>query len=388
MLTIRSLMLLTGLLLLALPAFAVDTYQFTINSNSPHTIETGLIIQQGDRILIQAEGAMRYSTGRPVMDGWFDPSGLGRLNRAGQILGDSSYGTLIGSYYSTLNNGFVIGDLASFNVQGSSIGTELLLGVNMSSSDLSSAEGAFKVHVTRFQDSEVDQVTLTIDADTIQPVATGIIAHQGDQFLVLGQGAAKVIGSRPVTGGWFDASGLGVLSRAGQIFPLTAYGSLLGTFNNVLGAGFSIGDATSWDTQPADWNDELKLGLNMSDSDLALMEGSIVAHVLRIGSGAMSSVDGAAVPGAIVSLGNYPNPFNPMTKVHFELNRPTNVRVSIVNVAGELVQTLANRTYPAGSHHMNWDGRDASGKGQASGTYFLRLETNETVQNHKLTLVR
>ncbi len=379
--SIRTTMLLTALmLLLALPALALDTYQITIN--------TGLVIETGDRVLIQAEGAMRVLASAPFMEGWFDPSGMGRMNRGGQVFGDSSYGMLIGSYYGSISNGFVVGDLASFHAPGVAIGNELKIGVNMSAVDLSSAEGAFKVHITRYQASEVDDVTLTIDADSPYVMGTGLISNSGDLFMVVGQGAAQVFGSRPLTNGWFDASGMGVLNRGGQIFPNTAYGSLLGTFENSLSNGFSIGDVAVWNAQGMDQGDELKVGLNMDADDLAGMDGSIVVHILRIGSGEMASVNEGDMPDAVVSLGNYPNPFNPMTTVRFELSRPQEVRISIVNVAGELVQTLSSQIYAAGNHHLNWDGRDAKGQGQASGIYFLRLETNETVQNHKLTLVR
>jgi hypothetical protein len=120
------------------------------------------------------------------------------------------------------------------------------------------------------------------------------------------------------------------------------------------------------------------------------MQGELKVHILQILGDVSSSVDDAGVPvaKAILALDNYPNPFNPMTTVRFELGRPQEVRVSIVNVAGDLVKTLAQRTYGAGKHHLNWDGRDQSGRSQASGTYFLRLDTEEAVQTHKLTLVR
>ena len=387
---LRTFILLAGLLLLALPAMAVDTFQVTINSNSPSTVPTGLIIQSGDRLLVQAEGAMRLSSFGPFMEGWFDPSGLGRLERANQIHPDSPFGVLLGSYTGLLSSGFSLGELASSRPSSIYEGNEFMIGVNMSATDLSLIEGAFKVHVTRFSQEEADELTLTVDASSPRPLDTGIVANPGDQFLVIGQGAARVVGNRPVTDGWFDASGLGFLQRSGQIFSKTPYGGLLATFSSSLPSGFSIGDAAAWSTQPADEGDELRLGLNMSDSDQASLQGSIVVHILRISSGALSGVNEGGVPGAdaIVSVGNYPNPFNPMTTVRFELTQPKEVRVPIVNLAGELVQTLSNRMYPTGTHQLNWDGRDARGRGQSSGTYFLRLETNEAVKTHKLTLVQ
>ena len=389
MYTLRSLILLAGLLLLAMPVFAVDTFQITINSDSPTSIPTGLIIQTGDRLLVQAEGAMQTVSFFPFNEGWFDPSGMGRLQRGGQIFSDSPYGVLLGSYFPSLSSGFALGELASSRPSSIYAGNEFHIGVNMSASDLSSVNGSFKVHVTRYSEAEAQEVTLTIDANSPQPMGTGVVADSGDQFLVIGQGAARVVGFRPVTDGWFDASGLGILQRSGQIFSKTPYGALLGTFNGSLNSGFPIGDSATWNAQSADQGDELMLGLNMSESDQAALQGLIMVHILRISTG-LAAVNDGSVPDnkAIISVANHPNPFNPMTTVRFTMNRTKDVNVSIVNLAGEVVQTLANGTYPVGTHSLTWDGRDAAGRGQSSGTYFLRLSTNEGVESHKLTLVK
>jgi len=381
--------LLMGLVLLALPALGAETVQITINSSSPTLVGTGLIAQSGDRFLIQAEGALRLAGGRPFMDGWFDPSGLGSLERAGQVFGDSPFGILLGTWYGSLENGDVLGELAGFTAQGGFLGNELMLGLNMDADDQAALVGAFKIHVTRYQAEEADEVTLILDSDSPRPLGTGITMASGDKLLVVGQGAARTVGStRPVIQGWFDASGLGRLRRAGQIFPDMPYGSLLATFNN-LENGFYAGDAMGRDAQPVDVDKELKLALNMDADDQAGMEGAIVAHVLRINDAGISSA-GGSVPGAgsIVGVQNYPNPFNPRTTIRFELGSAQMVRATVVDVSGRVVSELAAREFAAGSHELAWDGRDNTGRGLASGTYFLRLQAGQAIESHKLTLVQ
>jgi len=107
-----------------------------------------------------------------------------------------------------------------------------------------------------------------------------------------------------VTEGWFDASGLGLLSRGGQIFSDTPYGGLLGTFTGDINDGSSIGDIASFMAMPAHIGGELMLGLNMSESDQGIMNGQIIAHVLRIRDPALASVAEGEVPGryAIVAV--------------------------------------------------------------------------------------
>ena len=104
----------------------------------------------------------------------------------------------------------------------------------------------------------------------------------------------------------------------------------------------------------------------------------------------VSAAPGSEVPDrdAIVAVSNYPNPFNPMTTVRFELASQQRVHVSVHDAAGKRVRTLDMGTYNAGQHELTWDGRDEAGRGLASGTYLLRLETRDAVESRKLTLVQ
>jgi flagellar hook assembly protein FlgD len=48
------------------------------------------------------------------------------------------------------------------------------------------------------------------------------------------------------------------------------------------------------------------------------------------------------------------------------------VQVSIYDVAGRRVRTLADRVFPAGEHTLQWDGTDDAGAKAARGVYFIR----------------
>ncbi|MEX0844440.1 MAG: T9SS type A sorting domain-containing protein [Balneolaceae bacterium] len=89
------------------------------------------------------------------------------------------------------------------------------------------------------------------------------------------------------------------------------------------------------------------------------------------------------VPDQIQLLQNYPNPFNPSTNIPFELNQASRVELSIYNMLGQKVSTLANDAYPAGSHTLTWNA-----SGFASGVYFYRLEAGGVVQTRKLMLLK
>ncbi|HYW68004.1 MAG TPA: FlgD immunoglobulin-like domain containing protein, partial [bacterium] len=91
---------------------------------------------------------------------------------------------------------------------------------------------------------------------------------------------------------------------------------------------------------------------------------------------------------SVVFFGAVPNPFNPMTSLHFDLPRDSHVELKVYDVAGHQVRTLASGRLPAGANKVRWNGTDDSGYEVASGTYFARLIVDGQVEIKSLTLVR
>lgn len=87
-------------------------------------------------------------------------------------------------------------------------------------------------------------------------------------------------------------------------------------------------------------------------------------------------------------LPNVPNPFNPMTEINFEMEQTGQVRVSIYDVSGRLVNTLLHGQMASGPHSQVWQGRDASGRQVPSGAYYVRLETGGRVDHRKIMLLK
>ena len=81
---------------------------------------------------------------------------------------------------------------------------------------------------------------------------------------------------------------------------------------------------------------------------------------------------------------NFPNPFNPKTKISYQLPTSTSVQLSIYNLLGQKVATLVNKKQSAGNYSVQWDA-----SGFASGVYLYRLETNNGYkQTRKLVLLK
>ncbi len=94
-----------------------------------------------------------------------------------------------------------------------------------------------------------------------------------------------------------------------------------------------------------------------------------------------------AVPAAALGPAS-PNPFNPATTISFTVQKEMKVTLTIHNVRGRLVRTLAAGRYPAGNHRVYWNGKDNRGRPLASGIYFSRLVADGAAISRKLVLLK
>jgi len=94
------------------------------------------------------------------------------------------------------------------------------------------------------------------------------------------------------------------------------------------------------------------------------------------------------VPSAYVLHANAPNPFNPSTRLSFELPLPEVVRLGVFDAQGRRVRTLLDGSREAGRHELEWDGRDDGGRAVASGVYLCRMEAGDYRRTIRMTLIR
>ena len=85
-----------------------------------------------------------------------------------------------------------------------------------------------------------------------------------------------------------------------------------------------------------------------------------------------TGVADGSVPLAYALMQNFPNPFNPSTEIRFDLPYAGDVSLSVYDVLGQKVATLAAGQYPAGHHSVTWNASR-----QASGMYFYRLQVGD-----------
>ena len=89
------------------------------------------------------------------------------------------------------------------------------------------------------------------------------------------------------------------------------------------------------------------------------------------------------VPTSTRLFQNYPNPFNAGTKIAYEVEQPTHVRLTVFDLLGKEVAVLVEGPQNTGRHSV-----DFTGKGLASGVYFYQLRTTTSSMTRKLVILR
>ncbi|MEN8006606.1 MAG: choice-of-anchor X domain-containing protein [Candidatus Krumholzibacteriota bacterium] len=85
---------------------------------------------------------------------------------------------------------------------------------------------------------------------------------------------------------------------------------------------------------------------------------------------------------------NNPNPFNPSTKIRFNVAREGTGSLRIYNVRGELVRDLRSGKFETGPGVIVWDGRTDSGRAVGSGVYFYRLAVGAEAVTKRMVLLK
>jgi hypothetical protein len=104
-------------------------------------------------------------------------------------------------------------------------------------------------------------------------------------------------------------------------------------------------------------------------------------------AGKVETLDGGAKEYELTN--NYPNPFNPQTKIEFAIPKESTVDVAVYDVHGRLIRNLvASERHSAGRYAVEWDGTDNAGGKVASGVYFCRMVAGQFMTTKKMTLLK
>ncbi len=117
-------------------------------------------------------------------------------------------------------------------------------------------------------------------------------------------------------------------------------------------------------------------------------DASPLIAVYELLKATVSVEDGVATPNAFLLKGNYPNPFNPITNIHYILPENTQVKITIYDVLGREVKSLLNAQQTAGEKTIQWNSRNDLGLPVAAGVYLYQIRAGEYVQIKKMLLLK
>ncbi len=107
---------------------------------------------------------------------------------------------------------------------------------------------------------------------------------------------------------------------------------------------------------------------------------SLPAAIIFLDTGVEESIE---LPSQYALHQNTPNPFNPTTRILFDLVETQQVRLTVYNTLGQEVARLVEEPMEAGYHEVVWDASAV-----ASGVYFYRIETQAFTSMKKMVLVK
>ncbi|MFZ5515696.1 MAG: C25 family cysteine peptidase [Candidatus Zhuqueibacterota bacterium] len=103
----------------------------------------------------------------------------------------------------------------------------------------------------------------------------------------------------------------------------------------------------------------------------------------------------AAIPSSSYLRQNFPNPFNQLTMIQYQVQgnplspeKTVAVNLSVYNIVGQKVKTLVNENRIVGSYGALWDGKDELGNYAPSGLYFYNLRSGDFTETKKMLLLR
>ncbi|MDY0152025.1 MAG: T9SS type A sorting domain-containing protein [Candidatus Cloacimonas sp.] len=92
---------------------------------------------------------------------------------------------------------------------------------------------------------------------------------------------------------------------------------------------------------------------------------------------------------AVSNLGlPYPNPFHDVCRIPVSMKETGEIKLSVFNLRGQLVNNIENTHLAKGEHLIVWDGKDHNGRSLANGVYILRLQTREGVFTQRTVLLK
>ncbi|MBL51823.1 MAG: hypothetical protein CMG57_07695, partial [Candidatus Marinimicrobia bacterium] len=111
-------------------------------------------------------------------------------------------------------------------------------------------------------------------------------------------------------------------------------------------------------------------------------------HTLTVDVSAVLEIDDIGLPEVFALHNNYPNPFNPVTNISYDIPEAAEVSLEIFNVAGQKIRTIAQGLHEPGRYRVQWNATNDIGQPLSSGMYIYRIQAGDFISVKKLILMK
>lgn len=184
-------------------------------------------------------------------------------------------------------------------------------------------------------------------------------------------------------GSGMGAGGFGMTSVVGLAvydYKITACG------NFTTAGGVSVNRIAKCDYNTICGDNYDKVLVCHKGNTICISPNAVPAHLMHgdyLGECTEGMDNITSIPGKFVLYDNYPNPFNPVTRIKFDLPENANTKLVIYDVLGRAVSVIADGYLTAGTHIIDWNGSDCS-----SGVYFYRITADNFTDTKKMFLMK
>ena len=113
------------------------------------------------------------------------------------------------------------------------------------------------------------------------------------------------------------------------------------------------------------------------------LESSNGPWSLTIDGGWALDIDVSSTPEIFVLHNSYPNPFNPQIKIPFSLAKGQNVKISIIDLNGKIIDVLSDKYFNSGNHFVTFSDQKIP-----SGIYFININHKNGSETQKITYLK
>jgi hypothetical protein len=143
----------------------------------------------------------------------------------------------------------------------------------------------------------------------------------------------------------------------------------------------NIKDSKDWELVPVIANGtEWSAAIPLSDQGQLTLDSEVNQWILRKSK--------STIPNIFALHPAYPNPFNPITSLRYDLPEQMQVTLTVYDLMGREVTQLVNTTQEAGYRSVQWDATNMHGKPVSAGVYLYQIRAGEFVQTKKMVLLK